>query len=70
MPALTPLTVPVLLTKATAVLLLVHVPPATPSDKVVIVPAQIVVVPLSAVAALFTATAAESILTPQALVSV
>lgn len=45
MPAVTPLTLPVVFTVATAVLLLLQLPPATLSDKVVVPPVQIVVVP-------------------------
>jgi len=41
-----PLTVPALLIVATLVLLLAHVPPAVLSDRVVVEPLQIAVVPL------------------------
>ena len=70
MPALNPLTVPVLSVAATAVLLLVQLPPATPSDKTVVLPTQIAVVPLIDDAGLFTVTVAESMPVPQAFVSV
>jgi len=47
-PAPIPLTVPTLLMVATAVLLLVQLPPATLSDTVVVAPLQIAVVPVMA----------------------
>jgi hypothetical protein len=47
-PADTPVTTPRLVTVATAVLLLAHVPPVVASERVVVLPVQIVVVPVIA----------------------
>ena len=59
-PVATPLTTPDEFTVATAVLLLAQVPPATASDKVVVDPAQTVVVPVIVLTEGFTVTTAVS----------
>jgi len=70
-PALTPLTTPVLLMVATAVLLLLQLPPETLSDRVVVEPLQIEVVPVIAAAELpVTVSVSVLLVVPHALVTV
>jgi len=69
-PAPTPLNTPALLTVAIAVLLLLQLPPDVLSDKVVVVPLQMVVFPPITDAGLPTVTVAVSLVVPHALVSV
>jgi len=69
-PADMPVTNPPVPMVATPVLLLVQLPPETLSDKVVVEPVQIVVVPVIADAGLPTVTVAVSLVVPHALVSV
>lgn len=72
LPADSPVTRPPEFTVATAVLLLVHVPPVVEALSVVVVPVQIVVVPVidPAEGAPFTVTVATALFEPQVLVTV
>ena len=71
-PALTPVTTPVLVIVATAGVLEVHTPPGVPSVNVVVVPPQRVVVPdmLPALGVPPTVTVAVAAAVPQLLVNV
>lgn len=71
-PAAIPVTVPVALTVAMAALLLVHVPPAVESLRVVVLPAHTVVAPVMAatVGAPLTVTVAVRLIAPQLVVTV
>lgn len=70
-PVVTPVTMPVVLTVAIAVLVLLHVPPLTASASVVVKPTQAVVVPVIAAGAGsgLTVTMAVSVAVPQLLVT-
>ena len=72
MPPLMPVTVPVVLTLATAGLLLLQLPPLVASASADVLPAQNVVVPVMAatVAPVLTVTVLVAVAVPQALVSV
>jgi hypothetical protein len=67
LPALTPVTTPAASTVATAALLLVQLPPVEALDRVVVKPAQVVVVPVIAptVGVLFTVNVVVTIPVPQ-----
>ncbi len=71
-PAVTPLTTPEAFMVAIAVLLLVHVPPATASDKVTVAPVHSVEVPVivPALGAGLTVTVSTALAEPQVLVIV
>ena len=71
-PAVTPRTVPVALTVAIVVLLLLHVPPVTPSTKVDEEPGHTLVTPdiVPADGVVFTTTARKVSAVPQLLVTV
>src|ERR1019366_9069008 len=63
-PGAMPETTPVLPTVATAVLLLLHVPPGVASVSVVVLPAQTVAVPVTDDGNAFTVTVAEAVQPP------
>ena len=72
MPAVTPVTIPVVLTVATVGVLLLHTPPVVASVNVAVVPVQTVVVPvmLPALGVPDTVTVVVALALPQLLVTV